>query len=150
MSAQDDHSEKQLMKRDTFGRFLPGNQEGHKIKKGEGGRPKGAQNKKNKLIKEIAKDVLGIDPYIGEEMSYTEYIKMLKWWTILNPRIGVWFLDQAYGKPVEKREHEVQAIQFIMHEPALPEQESKQLPGGIVLKEDNGEDQASLPEGRET
>lgn len=137
MRAQDDHREKQLMKRDTFGRFLPGNQEGQKIKKGEGGRPKGVQNKKNKLIKEIAKDVLGIDPYSGEEMSYTEYIKMLKWWAILNPRIGVWFLDQAYGKPVEYVQHDIQAIRFIEQ---LPEQESKQLPGGIVLKEDNGED----------
>jgi hypothetical protein len=77
MEGKDDNSNRSIMKRDNHGNFAKGNQEGNRFQVGNSGKPKGVKHKKNKMIKEIAADVLKVDPYSGQEMSYKEYIKML-------------------------------------------------------------------------
>ncbi len=50
-----------LVKRDD-GKFAKGNQEGKKFKKGEGGRQKGARNRRSIAAKQFAEDVLHLNP----------------------------------------------------------------------------------------
>ena len=135
MERKDDNSNKTIMKRDNHGNFAKGNKEGNRFQVGNSGKPKGVKHKKNKMIKEIAADVLKVDPYSGEEMTYKEYVKMLKWWAISNARIGEWFLNHGYGRPVEQ----VQQEQRIIIMPPLPEREVE-----IVTEE-----QDALTEGEE-
>ena len=102
------------------------------------------------MIKEIARDVLGIDPYSGKELSYKEYVIMLKWWAITNARIGEWFLNHGYGRPVET----VQQEQRILIMPPLPEREEpKQIIADVMdipsIVVGGSEEQESLPEGEE-
>ena len=87
--------------RDNKGRFIHGNNTGIAYEKGASGRPKGAKGKKVRLVKQIAHDVLMLDPFSGKAMSYKEYIKFLKWWCLDSAKIGEWFLNQAHGKPME-------------------------------------------------
>ncbi len=121
MERKDDYSNTSIMKRNHRGQFVKGTQTGNRFEVDNPGKPKGAKNKKNKLIKEIAMDVLGIDPYSGEEMTYKEYVIMLKWWCFDNARIGEWFLNHGYGRPVEQV-HQEQRLVIL---PPLPEQEPK-------------------------
>ena len=150
MEIKDANSNRPIMKRDNHGNFAKGNQEGNRFQVGHPGKPKGAKNKKNKMIKEIAADVLKVDPYSGEEMTYKEYVVMLKWWALTNARIGEWFLNHGYGRPVET----VQQEQRILIMPPLPEREEpKQIIADVVdipsIVVSGSEEQESLPEDEE-
>ena len=54
--------------RDSQGKFVKGNKEGRKFKKGSAGKPKGARNKKTLAAREFALDVLFLDPETGKRM----------------------------------------------------------------------------------
>ena len=129
-------------------KFAKGNQEGRKFKKGEGGRPKGARNRRTIAAKEFAEDVLQLNPETGEQMTYEELTLFIARKANESPRILNLLLDHYLGKPTEKLQVEPRA--FVIRErknEALPH--DNQL-DGFVLKESGSEskEQAALTEGK--
>jgi len=88
--------------RDRNGKFVKGNKEGRKFRKGYAGKPKGAKNKKNLVAREFAEDVLYLDSETGEQMSYKELCMYIKKKADQSPRILNLLLDHCLGKPEEE------------------------------------------------
>jgi len=74
MNEFEDEITRSIMKRDGYGKFAKGNQEGEKFLQGEGGRPPGVKNKKTIAANQFAKDALHINPETGEKMTYKELV----------------------------------------------------------------------------
>ena len=96
--------------RDSQGRFVKGNKEGRKFKRGYAGKPKGAKNKKNLVAREFAHDVLCLDADTGREMSYKEMCIYIKKKADQSPRILNLLLDHCLGKPTERHKSEQRVI----------------------------------------
>ena len=92
--------------RDSQGKFVKGNKEGRKFKKGYAGKPKGARNKKTLAVREFALDVLFLDPETGKDMTYKEFCIYIKKKADTSPRLMNLLLDHALGKPDEQVQHE--------------------------------------------
>ena len=74
MNEFEDEITRSIMKRDGYGKFAKGNQEGEKFLQGDGGRPPGVKNKKTIAANQFAKDALHINPETGEKMTYKELV----------------------------------------------------------------------------
>ena len=96
--------------RDSNGKFVKGNKEGRKFKKGSAGKPKGARNKKTLAAWDFAHDVLYLDAETGKDMSYKELCMYVKKKADQSPRILNLLLDHALGKPTERHESEQRVI----------------------------------------
>ena len=132
------------------GKFAKGNQEGRKFKKGEGGRPKGARNRRSIAAKEFAEDVLHLNPETGEQMTYKELTFFIARKADKSPRILNLLLDHYLGKPTEKIQVEPKSYVLLpKEEKELPEGQ-EQLGDFILGKaEDESKEQTNLPEGGE-
>ena len=130
--------------RDSQGRFVDGNKEGRKFKKGYAGKPKGAKYKKNLVAREFAHDVLYLDPETGKQMSYKELCIYIKKKADQSPRILNLLLDHAVGKPTERHESE-QRVMFIIEQPP-PKEVKPAEEEGIIIE---GKETFMLKEGEE-
>ena len=92
---------------DRDGRFVEGKQEGRKFQKGAPGKPKGARNKKTLLTREIAEEVVRLDPETGKRMTNPELYMYMKKRAEISPRIFMFFLEHWLGKPVEQVQHRI-------------------------------------------
>ena len=129
--------------RDSQGKFVKGNKEGRKFKKGSAGKPKGAKNRKTLAAREFALDVLYLDAETGEQMTYKELCMYIKKKADTSPRILNLLLDHALGKPVEQVQHE-QTV-FILNPPEPQEVKPAEEEGSII----EGEQTYMLEEGEE-
>jgi len=137
-----------IVKRDG-GKFAKGNQEGRKFHKGEGGRPKGAKNRRSIAAKQFSEDVLHLNPETGEQMTYEELTLFIARKADQSPRILNLLLDHYLGKPTEKIQLEPTAYIITgKDDEELPEGDQ---PDGYILTGPEGEreDKASLPEGED-
>ena len=143
---EESNMDNKLVKRDG-GKFAKGNQEGKKFKKGEGGRPEGARNRRSIAAKEFAEDVLHLNPETGEQMTYEELTLYIARKADQSPRILNLLIDHLLGKPIERVQVEPKA--FVIRERDQDEIQGEQGLGGFTLKESNSEseEQTSLPEG---
>ena len=116
--------------RDSQGRFVDGNKEGRKFKKGSAGKPKGAKNRKTLAAREFALDVLYLDAETGEQMTYKELCMYIKKMADQSPRILNLLLDHALGKPVEQVEH--QQTVFVINPPEPQEVKPAEEEGSII------------------
>ena len=110
-------SGKSIMVRDSDGRFVKGNKEGRKFQKGYAGKPKGAKNKKTLLTREIAEEVVRLDPETGKRMTNHELYIYMKKRAETSPRIFIFFLEHWLGKPVDQVQHMVAPIINVITEP---------------------------------
>ena len=108
---------KSITVRDGDGRFVKGNKEGRKFRKGYSGKPKGAKNKLNILARQFAEDVLLLDPETGKRMAYFELCMYIKKKADESYRIFLFFLEHLVGKPVEQVKHRVEVPTFIINGP---------------------------------
>ena len=141
-----------VIKRDSMGRFVEGNEEGRKFPKGYAGRPKGAKNKKTLVAKEFAYDVLHTDPETGKKMTYKQLVHYIAKKANTSPRILNLLLDHYFGKPVEKVEQEISTVRLISDWGKGPSENKNTIT--IKDEDKNAEDaevvedeQKSLPEG---
>ena len=118
--------------RDRNGKFVKGNKEGRKFRKGYAGKPKGAKNKKNLVAREFAEDVLYLDPDTGEQMTYKELCMYIKKKADQSPRILNLLLDHALGKPVERHEQK-QSVIFMIDE-APPKEVKPAEEDGVIIE----------------
>ena len=136
-----------IVKRDG-GKFAKGNQEGRKFHKGEGGRPKGAKNRRSIAAKQFAEDVLHLNPETGEQMTYEELTPYIARKADQSPRILNLLIDHLLGKPVEKVQVEQRSFVILQREDeALPEGPN-QLDGFVLKGPDSeSEKKKALPGG---
>ena len=120
--------------RDSQGKFVKGNKEGRKFKKGSAGKPKGARNKKTLAAREFALDVLYLDAETGKRMTYKELCMYIKKKADQSPRILNLLLDHALGKPVEQVQHEQRV--FILNPPDPQEVKPAEEEGSIIEGEE--------------
>ena len=130
---------KSITVRDGDGRFVKGNKEGRKFRKGYSGKPKGAKNKLNILARQFAEDVLLLDPETGKRMSYFELCMYVKQKADTSNRLLIFFLEHLVGKPVEQVKHRMEVPTYIIN---TPEPEDKADDAEVV----DGE-KFILPEG---
>lgn len=140
MNEFEDEITRSIMKRDGYGKFAKGNQEGKKFLQGEGGRLPGAKNKKTIAANQFAKDVLHINPETGEKMSYKELVHHIAKKANESPRILQLLLEYYLGKP--KEDGEQQQTIFLIPQPAPVEKPNSET---FVVNQDQGK----LPEGEE-
>ena len=119
--------------RDSQGRFVEGNKEGRKSKKGSAGKPKGTKNKKNLAAREFPHDVLYLNPETGKDMTYKELCIYIKKKADQSPRILNLLLDHAVGKPVERHEQK-QSVMFILPPPPSKEVQPAEEEEGIIIE----------------
>jgi hypothetical protein len=103
---------KSIAVRDSDGRFVKGNKEGKKFPKGYAGKPKGARNKKTLLTREIAEEVVRLDPETGKRMTNHELYIYMKKRAETSPRIFIFFLEHWLGKPVDYVQHRLEMPTF--------------------------------------
>ena len=127
--------------RDSNGRFLEGNQEGRKFQKGAPGKPKGAKNKRTLLTREIAEEVVRLDPETGKRMTNPELYKYMKKRAEASPRIFMFFLEHWLGKPIDYVQHRMEMPTFNIIDGTKPKDDADEAE---VI---DGE-QFKLPEGK--
>jgi hypothetical protein len=119
--------------RDSQGRFVEGNKEGRKFRRGYAGKPKGAKNKKTLVAREFAEDVLFLNPDTGKQMSYKELCIYISKKADQSPRILNLLLDHCLGKPVERHEHKQHGRVIIHISPSPPKEVKPAEEEGTII-----------------